>query len=191
MHQLKSGIKILGIACSSFNRLEDQDVPVIGIVYRGSELFEGLLKTTLQVDGDDATNKIGNMICKSPHWKQLKVIMTRGVTIAGFNCINLKQLSEITSLPVISIVDRMPDMSSIANALKNLPNGSLKLQILKNNGIPKQLSLASDQEPIYVQSYGIEEDEVIHIIRNSVITGRFPEPLRVARLVAVGLAENE
>ena len=165
----------------------DKDVQVIGVIYRGSALFEGLEKTTVQVDGEDATDNIGKLICQSNHFKQLKVIMTRGVTIAGFNCLDLALLSDYTSLPVISIVDREPDMKNIADALKNLPNGDKRLEILKRNGIPKPILSSSEEAPVYVQSYGLSDDEVRQIIQNSTITGRMPEPIRVARLIAVAL----
>jgi endonuclease V-like protein UPF0215 family len=186
--QVKKGIKIIGVACSSFNRTIDKNVQVIGVIYRGSTLFEGLEKTVVQVDGEDATDNIAKLICQSNHFKQLKVIMTRGVTIAGFNCLDLASLSDYTSLPIISIVDREPDMKKIALALQNLPNGSQRLKILKRNGLPKPILSSPKEEPVYVQSYGLTEDEVIQIIQNATVTGRIPEPIRVARLIAVALS---
>ncbi|NHK32107.1 MAG: DUF99 family protein [Asgard group archaeon] len=166
----------------------DRNVQVIGVIYRGSTLFEGLEKTTVQVDGEDATENIAKLICQSNHFKQLKVIMTRGVTIAGFNCLDLTSLSDYTSLPVISVVDREPDMDKIASALQNLPNGNHRLEILKRNGLPKPILSSIKEGPIFVQSCGLSEDEVIQIIQNATITGRMPEPIRVARLIAVALS---
>ncbi|NHJ48957.1 MAG: DUF99 family protein [Asgard group archaeon] len=189
MHQFKKGIKIIGIACSSFNRTKDQEVAVIGAIYRGASLFEGMIKTAVQVDGEEATDKIADMIKNSTHWQQLKVIMTRGVTIAGFNCLSLKQLSELTSLPVISIVDRKPDMDSIKSALQNLPNSKERFQILEENGLPIQMISSPEKEPVFVQFYSLTEEEVKQIITNATIVGRIPEPLRVARLIAVGLTD--
>jgi endonuclease V-like protein UPF0215 family len=114
--------------------------------------------------------------------------MTRGVTIAGFNCLDLASLSDHTSLPVISIVDREPDMDKIATALQNLPNGNQRLEILKRNGLPKPILSSTEEAPVYVQSYGLSEDEVTQIIQNATITGRMPEPIRVARLIALALS---
>jgi endonuclease V-like protein UPF0215 family len=83
-NELKEGIKILGIACSSFNRLTDKTTPVFGVIFRGAELLEGVLKTTVTVDGEDATEKIIEMIEKSAHKKQLKLILTRGGNYCRF-----------------------------------------------------------------------------------------------------------
>ena len=110
---IKEGIKVLGIACSSFNRENDKTVSVIGVVLRGIDFLEGVLKTTVTVDGLDATEKIIEMIEKSSHKNQLKCIITRGVTIAGFNYIDMLQIFEKTGLPVISIVDRQPNIAEI------------------------------------------------------------------------------
>ncbi|NHJ31647.1 MAG: DUF99 family protein, partial [Asgard group archaeon] len=121
--QLKKGIKIIGIACASFNREKDEKVSIIGAIYRGSLLLEGVLRNQVTVDGNDATNKIFEMIQQSTHQQQLKLIMTRGVTIAGFNYIDLEQLHQLTDLPIISVVDREPNMEKIAEALQKLPNG--------------------------------------------------------------------
>lgn len=129
------------------------------------------------------------MICNSIHFKQLKVIMTRGVTIAGFNYLDLALLSEKTALPIISIVDREPDMDKISAALQNLPNGDKRLEIIKKNGLPKPILSSPDEGPIFIQSFGITEDEVIRIVQNATVTGRIPEPIRVARLIAVALTD--
>ncbi len=128
------------------------------------------------------------MICESIHYQQLKIIMTRGVTIAGFNYLDLALLSKKTSLPVISVVDREPDMNKIADALLNLLNGEKRLEIIKKNGLPKPIISSPNEEPVYVQSFGLAEKEVIQIIQNATKSGRIPEPIRVARLIAIAFS---
>lgn len=182
---LKKGIKIIGVACASFNREEDATVPIIGAIYRGSLLLEGVLKSQVTVDGNDATEIIANMILKSPHQPQLKLIMTRGVTIAGFNYIDLEELYKKTDLPVISVVDREPNMEKITNALQKLPNGEKKLAVIKRNGLPQAYTSSDENEPIFVQFIGIESEEVTQLLKDITLVGRIPEPIRVARLIAI------
>lgn len=181
---IKKGIKIIGIACSSFNREKDAEVKIIGTIYRGSELIEGILSTVVTVDGEDATIKIAEMITNSDHFKQLKIIMTRGVTIAGFNFIDLKKLFELTKLPIISIVDRKPNMEKITAALLNLENGNYRLQIIEQNGYPIPLTSNPQEESIFVQYVGLKQEEMESIITNSTLLGKIPEPLRAATLIA-------
>ncbi len=185
--ELKKGIKIIGIACASFNRLTDKAVSVIGAIYRGTKLLEGVLKTSVAVDGEDGTEKIAEMICSSTHWKQLKLVITRGLTIAGFNYIDLKQLFELTKLPVISVVDRLPDMTDIASALTHLSNGEKRLAILQQYLPPITCKTAKNEEPVYIQMVGIETKQAIKLLSELTITGRIPEPIRAARLIALAL----
>ena len=181
---IKEGIKILGIACSSFDRLKDTSVPVHGVVYRGATLFEGAMKTIITVDGEDATKKIITMIKQSAHYEQLKMIMTRGITIAGFNYIDIKQLNEETGLPVITVVDRKPDLEKIKSAIQNVVNWEHRFKIISNSGTISKLKTSTEEEPVYVQSISIEGEELDALLKKITIVGRIPEPIRVAKLIA-------
>lgn len=188
--QLKKGIKIIGLACASFNREKDKNVPIIGAIYRGSLLLEGVLKSQVTVDGDDATDKIADMILQSSHQQQLKLIMTRGVTIAGFNYIDLEQLYKKSGLPIISVVDREPNMEKISKALRNLLDGEKKLAIIKRNGLPRAYISAENNEPIYAQFIGLKHEEISQLLKDVTLVGRIPEPIRVARLIAIAEKMN-
>jgi len=186
---IKKGVKIIGIACSSFNREKEEIVPIVGVVYRGRELFEGALISSVTIDGEDATKNIIEMITRSSHHEQLKAIFTRGVTIAGFNYIDLEELAEKTNLPAISIVDHKPNLKSIEEALTNLPNGQQRFSIIQKNGTPKAVLSNPTEEPVYVQAASVSFQEAEQLIKNATATGRMPEPLRVARILAVALKE--
>ena len=182
---IKEGIKVLGIACSSFNRIEDKTVAIIGVVLRGVDLLEGVLKTTVTVDGLDATDKIIEMIEKSPHKKQLKCVVTRGITIAGFNFINMQKIFQETNLPIISIVDRQPNITDIEQALENLPQRRQRLEILVNSGSPRKVTTSPEEEPVFVHSVGLDEQTIKQLLKKITRVGRIPEPVRVARLIAI------
>ncbi len=182
--QLKKGVKILGIACASFNRLEDKFVPVIGVVYRGASLIEGVMKTSIEVDGEDATEKIQTMIKQSSQSKQLKLIMTRGITIAGFNYIDIKKLYEKTGLPVLSVVDRKPNFEKIRSAIKNVTNWEERYKVITNSGLIREIQSVEDEEPVFIQSIGFNDEEIAAFLKKITIVGRIPEPIRVARLIA-------
>ena len=42
----------------------------------------------------------------------------------------------------------------------------------------------SEEEPVFVQSIGIEENTIDKFLKEITIVGRIPEPIRVARLIA-------
>lgn len=182
--QLKKGVKILGIACSSFNRLEDNFVQIFGVVYRGASLLEGVMKTSIEVDGEDATEKIQAMIEQSHHSKQLKLIMTRGITIAGFNYIDIRKLYEKTGLPVISVADREPNFEKIHSAIKNVTNWEERYKVITNSGLIREIQSSEEEEPVFIQSIGFKEEEIAAFLKKVTVVGRIPEPIRVARLIA-------
>ena len=189
--QLKKGVKILGIACSSFNRLEDKSVPIFGVVYRGASLFEGVMKISIEVDGEDATEKIQAMIEQSKHSKQLNLIMTRGITIAGFNYIDIKKLYDKTGLPVISVVDRKPNFEKIRSAIKNVANWEDRYKVITNSGLIREIQSSEDEEPVFIQSIGFKDKEIATFLKKVTIVGRIPEPIRVARLIALAKEEKD
>ena len=167
-----------------FDRLKDKTVPLFGVVYRGSSVFEGAMKTTLTVDGEDATRKIIAMVKQSSHFEQLKMIITRGITVAGFNYIDIKQLYEETGLPVITVVDRKPDLEKIRSAIQNVSNWEHRFKIISNSGEILKLKTSTEEEPVYIQSIGIKEKELDSFLKKITLVGRFPEPIRVSKLIA-------
>ena len=82
--RMKPEIRVLGLDDAPFER-DDEEVLVVGTIFRGSNFMDGLLSTEVAVDGDDATGKIIKMVNSSRHKPQLKVIMTDGIAFGGFN----------------------------------------------------------------------------------------------------------
>ena len=118
---IKPEIRVLGIDDGDFSHHEKGTVDIVGVVFRGGYWLEGIMRTEIEVDGLDATEKIVTMIKGSPHYKQLRVIMLDGVTFAGFNFVNIRELFEKVRLPVIVIVREKPNFMDIKRALKHLP----------------------------------------------------------------------
>ena len=75
---------------------------LVGIIFRGGRFMDGILKTEIEVDGDDAERKIISSVKKSK-FKDLRVIMLDGITFGGFNTVNIKNIFEKTKLPVMVI----------------------------------------------------------------------------------------
>ncbi|MGZ3798145.1 MAG: endonuclease dU, partial [Pseudobdellovibrionaceae bacterium] len=99
---IKSEIRVLGVDDGKFIPHTQGSVIVVGIVFRGGCWLDGVMHTSIAIDGFDATEQIGSMINSSRHCKQLRVIMLNGITFAGFNVVNVKRLNFATDLPVIA-----------------------------------------------------------------------------------------
>jgi len=73
------------------------------------------------VDGLDATEKIAEMVVKSPHYDQLRVLMLNEITFAGFNIVDIKRLFELAARPVLAITKKKAHLEEMEKAVKNLP----------------------------------------------------------------------
>ncbi|NHI91557.1 MAG: DUF99 family protein [Candidatus Lokiarchaeota archaeon] len=181
---IKKEIRIIGIDDGPFIPRSNESTKIIGVIYRGKDLLEGVLQENIQVDGSDATQKIVKLIKSSKYHETLKVIMLYGITVAGFNVIDPRILYEQLNLPVITIIEKKPDLKSIQKALSYLKNGDKKWKIIVENSDFKEYSFENHEHPIYFSSIGIDDDDVRFIIKFSIKTGRIPEPIRVAHIIA-------
>ncbi len=186
---LKSEIRILGFDDGAFEPKSKKPVPVIGVVFRGGKFLDGALKTDVKVDGTEATEKIIKLINSSRHKQQLKVIMFDGITLAGFNVLDIKKIHEETELPVIVINRKMPDLKSVRKALKNFKDFDKRWKMIKNAGKIK-VSRVRDRK-IYYQCIGIKDSVAREVIELSSTRSYIPEPLRAAHIIATAVVKGE
>lgn len=179
----------MGVDDGPFTPHSNEEVLLVGTIFRGGKWLDGVLSTHVQVDGTDATRKIVDMINGSRHKDQLRVIMTSGITFAGFNVADIREIFEETGLPVISISRRLPDLASVERALRNLPDWSERWDKFKSAG--KIYEVRARRGAVYMQIAGIERADAEEIVRSTTVRGLIPEPLRVAHLIATGVVSGE
>jgi len=184
---MKKEIRILGIDDMPFS-FGDEKTGVVGVIMRGGTYLEGVLRTTICVDGLDATEKIIEMVENTKHKKQLKVIMIDGIALGGFNVFDGEKIYEETGLPVITITRSKPNMEKIKDALKKHFNDWKHRWNIINKKKTEEIKL---RYPLYVKYFGIEREETEKIIKLSIIRGAVPEPIRVAHLIATGIKKGE
>ena len=187
-HSIKSEIRVLGIDDGQFVPHTKGNVDVVGVVYRGGYWFEGVMRTKITIDGFDATEKIAKMIESSPYYRELRVVVLDGVTFAGFNVVDISMLSRRVDLPVMSVVREKPDLEEIRGALKNLPGFEVRWQAMRNAGVLFEVEPRNGENPIYIQTAGILREDAEKIIRKTSTRSNVPEALRVAHIIASGLA---
>lgn len=151
--------------------------------------MDGLLSCKVQVDGNDATEKLIQLVEKTRHFPQLKSIMLDGIALAGFNVIDIQKLSEKTKLPVIVLIRKKPDLEKIKTALSNLPDGQEKLKLIKKAGEIFPVSLPEGK--VYIQIAGLSSREAEKIVKLAATRSLIPEPIRIAHIVASGIVLGE
>jgi endonuclease V-like protein UPF0215 family len=182
---IKQEIRVLGIDDGKFKPHTKGEVLVVGVVFRGGVSIDGVMHTTVALDGLDATEKLAGMINGSPHKRQLRLVMLNGVTLAGFNMVDLPKLHADTGLPVIALTQVKPDLDDIHTALKHLPESELRWRIIQNAGEIHEVT--NHGSKLYMGLAGIALSEALVVLDLTTVRGSLPEPLRVAHLIASGV----
>jgi len=186
---IKPEIRVLGVDDGVFIPHSKGYADVVGVVFRGGYWLDGAMRTEVEVDGLDATEKIASMIVASPHYQQLRVIMLNGITFAGFNIVDIKELYNKTKLPVIAVTRDKPDMEEIKKALENLPEKERRWRAILNAGELLTVQTREGEEPVYMQIAGITRSDAEKIVKMTSTRSNIPEPLRVAHIVASSLTK--
>lgn len=186
---IKPEIRVLGVDDGVFIPHSKGLVDVVGVVFRGGYWLDGVMRTEMEVDGLDGTEKIASMIIESPHYKQLRIIMLNGITFAGFNVVDIKELYDKTELPVIVITRGVPNIKEIEQAIERLPEKEKRWRAIQNAGEMIKVRTREKEEPIYMQTAGIEKKDAEKIVKITSTRSNIPEPLRVAHIIASGLTK--
>lgn len=188
--EVKREIRVLGIDDGVFTPHSKEMVDVVGVVYRGGYWLDGFMHTRVQVDGLDATDKLEQMITESSHYEQLRVIMLNGVTLAGFNVVDITELHKRVKLPVIAVTRDKPNFEDIRKALGHLPDAKERWKAIKKAGKILKVCTRQGEEPVYAHAAGISEETAKRILKNTSTRSNIPEPLRVAHIIASGLGRQ-
>jgi endonuclease V-like protein UPF0215 family len=185
---MKQQIRLLGIDDSPFT-FNEKYATIIGVVMRGGEYLESVLKNQVSIDGDDATFVCKQMIENTRHRVQLKALLLDGIALGGFNIVDIEEIYTTTSLPVITITRDKPNFEKIKLALqKNFNDWKKRFDLMKKGELHE---VKTKHNPIYVKCTGLRIEEAKEIIKLSTIRGVIPEPIRVAHLIASGITRGE
>lgn len=185
---IKREIRVLGVDDGVFTPHVKGHALVVGVVFRGGFWLDGVMHTEIDVDGFDAIDKIATMVVDSPHYKQLRVIMLNGVTFAGFNVVDIKELYAKTRLPVITVTREKPNSEEIHEALKKLPRSEERWKAILSAGETFDVATRRKSEKVYACVAGVSREDSVKILRLTSTRSNIPEALRVAHLVASGIS---
>jgi len=189
IHQVKPEIRVLGIDDGVFTPHSKELVDVVGVVFRGGYWLDGFMHTRVQVDGMDATEKLAKMVTRSPHYPQLRVVMLNGVTLAGFNIVDIKELHEKVRLPIIAVTRDKPHFEDIKKALQHLLETEKRWKAIEKAGKMIRVRTREGEEPIYAHVVGVSEETAKRILKSTSTRSNIPEALRVAHIIASGFGQ--
>ena len=150
----------------------------------GEATVKRILTTKVSIDENDSTKKIIQMINNSKFKPQLKCILLNGIAVAGFNVIDIGELHKKTKIPVIVVIRKYPNFKKIEETLKKIRQHS-KYALIKKAGPVEKIG------KIYIQRKGITPEKAKELLNLTCTRSLIPEPIRVAHLIAGGVATGE
>ena len=181
----KRGVRVLGIDDGPAPHRRGAAVFVAGPVVRADGRLDGLLTTHIRRDGWNATDQLIRLVAESRFHPQLHAVMLDGIALGGLNVVDLPRLSEAVGLPVITVIRRRPDQARFRAAVERLPRPAQRLAVVERAG-PVHRAGA-----IYCQPVGLDLDDARDLIQRTTHVGNLPEPIRLAHLIAGGVATGE
>lgn len=185
---MKEHIRVLGIDDSPFS-FEDDTTAIVGVLIRTPNYVEAVMKSEIDVDGWNSTEKIERMVQDSRYRENISVVLIDGIALGGFNIVDLKRLNSLIGIPVASITRKQPDLDSIAAALKKkFADWEKRYELITGN---EMRAVETQHNPLYVQQAGIDFESLGTLIGKSTVRGALPEPIRVAHLIVTALKRGE
>lgn len=180
--QISATSPIFGIDDGGFQLFNSNwnKVRVFGVVTRGAQYTDYITQIDLDKDDIEATDKIIQLVKNLPNNSNIRAILHQGVTIAGFGMLDLNKINLKTSIPIVTVLTREPNIQKITNALlTNVKRGKERLEILDK--LP-QLEYVEDIG-VYLQVAGISLEKAAEIVKKCTAIGKIPEALRLAHLM--------
>lgn len=174
--QQKKQLRVVGFDDAPFQKEQDSQVSLSGIVCANTR-FEGMLWGEVTRDGTDATDTLVNMLLPSKFFAQTHLVITDGLAFGGFNLLDLPQLSERLSRPVIAVMRRRPDLEAIDRALNLFSDAATRKALVAKAGEIHEM------EGFTFQVAGCDAEEAGLALKQLTDTGKVPEALRLAHLI--------
>lgn len=176
---------VIGFDDSPFPPSHRGNVGIVGTVYAGRR-FDGLVFGHVRRDGANAAKKICELVRGSKFAEHARLVMLQGISLGGFNVVDIHCVNRTLGMPVLVIARKYPDFEAIKDALMTKVAGGLKKWRL--------IEKIGPMEPagnVFVQRAGLSMKQAEQVIKNFSIHGNIPEPLRTAHIIAGGIALGE
>ena len=177
-------LRAIGFDDSPFTPNVDLLVSVAGVVCSGTRI-EGMLWGNIERDGLDATDVLRDIVLQSKFHDQANVILTDGITMAGFNMIDIERLADSLKIPCIAVMRRLPDLPEFFVAMQNVDRQTERKDIVLRAGDIHSLN------GFHFQVAGCNPELAATALMRLTDTGDVPESLRLAHLIGAAVKTGE
>ena len=182
----KPHLRVVGLDDGPFVR-SARRAALVGVVYSTPNYVEGILRTSVGIDGTDATDRILSLLGGSSFLDGVRAVLLDGIAVGGFNLIDLDRLHEKLHRPIVTVTRRAPDFPAIHDALRKYfpKDAPARWELVR--AYPLFRLSVPEGNPLRLSAVGCTRAEAATIVRRTTVRGNLPEPLRLARLVARAL----
>jgi len=177
---IKKGVRVLACA-ESFDKRYDKSI-LVGLVMRRDLVIDGFIIGTTTLGGLDSTDVIIRLY-KELNREDISYIMLSGVVISWFNVVDLNRLHNEIRLPIIAL--SYEESEGILKYYKEYfpDDWEIRVKIHNRNGEREELILHTGYK-IFFRYIGIDRVEAEEVVNTFTLEGKYPEPVRVAKLIA-------
>lgn len=176
----KPAFRVLGVA-ECFRKSQLRSV-VAAVSYRRDRVIDGVYLTFFTVGGLDATEKIISLIRESGR-KDFNIVMLNGCIVSWFNIIDIREIYRATGIPTICLT--YEESSGLSRFISEyFPGDTLRLKMYADLGDRELVYLRATKNYVYARYHGLSSEEVRRVLEATTLSGKVPEPLRVAQSVA-------
>jgi endonuclease V-like protein UPF0215 family len=174
---------VVGFDDGPFEAGHRGDIDLIGAIYSGLRL-DGVLRTRVRRDGINATDRMIQVIEHSRFHRHLQLVLLQGITVAGFNVVDIHALNKRLGIPVIVVSRHQPDLGAVKKALLGaVPGGRRKWRLIEQAGPPREVG------NLWLQCAGCACAAGALLVERLAVHGHVPEPLRTAHIIAGGISK--
>ena len=178
--------KIVGVDDGAFHlrRGANGSAVIVAVLFHGSRIFAVRIGR-IEVDGTDANFVLMALLKPLAY----EVVMLSGISFGGFNLVDIKHLSGQIGKPVIAVIGERPNNTAVRHALRgHFEDWKARWQMVQNAGSVYSSRPLLKEPKVYFEVKGGSPSFARKLIASSSTISRLPEPIRVAGLLARGLA---
>lgn len=174
---------VIGFDDAPFVRSERGQVALVGTVCSGPRL-DIVVRGHVTRDGTDATQVMVDLV-QEKSLSHVRGVLLQGITVAGFNVIDVHALHAALDLPVLVVMRKYPRFELFFDAMDRVPGAEAKRALIEQAGEPEAVG------PVWVQRAGLTLGEAQGMLERTTAHGVIPEPLRLAHLIAGGMTTGK
>ncbi len=178
----KAHPRVVGVDDGAFER-DDRFAPIAAVVVSAPSYVEAIRRGRVRVDGTDATERVVALVRGTGALDGVRAVLLDGAVLGGFNVVDLDRVRDELARPVVAVTRRPPDFGRIRAALSTWfgRDADRRWRLLRAHPL---FRVPTGGAPILAAAVGCRRVDAAALVRKTTVRGFWPEPLRLAHLVA-------